>query len=89
MYKFERLVSLIFFSIILLFTSNAQGQLNADAKYKMGIKHLDGVVVRQNNDQAQRWFSKAAQQGHIKAKYQLQQFQALAILKGSKKVLVN
>lgn len=42
---------------------------NAEAQYKLGKAYKEGIGVEQNDEEARKWFSLAANQDHMLAKY--------------------
>ena len=44
---------------------------NADAEYSLGYMYAFGLGVRQDNEEALRWYRLAAANGHAKAKERL------------------
>ena len=44
---------------------------DAEAQYHMGTLHCDGLAVGRNYQQAAKWFSRAAEQGHKGAQFTL------------------
>ena len=49
----------------------AAEQGDADAQHDLGVAYQDGDRVRQNDEEAVRWFRLAAEQGHIAARHEL------------------
>jgi TPR repeat protein len=46
-------------------------QGDANAQFRLGLIYRNGVVARQNDAEAVKWFRLAAEQGHGEAQYQL------------------
>ncbi len=46
---------------------------DADAQFNLGIMYRNGYGVKKNHDKAGKWFYKAAEQGHVRAKEILKQ----------------
>lgn len=56
----------------MLWFTRAAEQQHADAQYNTGIFYKDGVGVPRDSSRAKHWLTKAAAQGHVKAKVALQ-----------------
>ncbi|MBF0185127.1 MAG: SEL1-like repeat protein [Magnetococcales bacterium] len=50
-------------------------QGDADAQFKLGFMYAKGVTVAMDGREALKWLSKAAEQGHRGAEFELKQVQ--------------
>ena len=55
--------------LMAIFQRAEQG--NAEAQFDLGVRFDDGKGVRQNQEEAVKWYRKAAEQGHTTAQYNL------------------
>ena len=69
--SFATIISILFLSMNAQAFNNYKVNMKAETLYTLGMKFLNGAVVKQDLTQARTWFEKAAEQGHQDAKLQL------------------